>query len=244
MDGVRDISFFRDMDVASPKSPALPHPMTAREVQAVLHAERAGGPFLCFRDGDRELIVRPLDERSTQLTLGRHSRSDVSLPWDDSVSRSHAVLERIGHGWTLVDDGLSRNGTFVNGQRIRARVRLQDRDTVRLGGTLVVFRAPMRPSTAAITRVDDGLLTSDQLTPMQRKVLIALCRPYRDGGGFAVPATNQQIAEELVLSVEAIKTHMRGIFQRFGVEALPQNQKRARAVELAFQSGIVTERDL
>jgi hypothetical protein len=232
------------MDVETRSSVMLPHPKTAREVQAVLHAERAGTPFLCFRDVGHELVVRSLDPERPRLTLGRHSQSDISLPWDEAVSRSHAVLERVGHGWTLVDDGISRNGTFVNGQRVRGRTRLEDRDSVRLGGTLVVFRAPTGPSSTGVTRVDDGLVTSDQLTPMQQKVLIALCRPYRDGHGFSVPATNQQIAAELVLSVEAIKTHMRGIFQRFGVESLPQNHKRARVVELAFQSGIVTERDL
>lgn len=74
---------------------------------------------------------------------------------------------------------------------------------------------------------------------MQRKVLVALCRPLSAGESPAVPATNRAIAEELVLSVEAVKTHMRALFARFGVEELAQNKKRARVVELAAQAGLV-----
>jgi hypothetical protein len=37
---------------------------------------------------------------------------------------------------------------------------------------------------------------------------------------------------------------MRALFAKFGVEDLPQNQKRARLVELALTSGIVALRDL
>jgi pSer/pThr/pTyr-binding forkhead associated (FHA) protein len=45
----------------------------------------------------------------------------VVIEGDLLVSRLHAKLERIGGAWTIVDDGLSRNGTFVNGQRVIGR---------------------------------------------------------------------------------------------------------------------------
>ena len=223
----------------------LPQPSTGQEVQDVLFAERAGVPFLWYRDHAGAPVLRVLEAETGQLTVGRHSSSDLALPWDDAVSRSHAVLERLGRTWTLVDDGLSRNGTYVNGTRLRGRVRLHDRDALRFGGTLMRFRAPVSQASVGATRVDDdALVTAESLTPMQRKVLVALCRPFRDNPTYATPATNQTIADELVLSVDAIKTHMRGIFQRFGVQELPHNQKRARVVELAFQSGVIGERDL
>src|SRR4029078_12651835 len=57
-------------------------------------------------------------------------------------------------------------------------------------------------------------------------------------------ATNQDIASELFLSVEAVKTHLRALFAKFGVEDLPQNQQRARLIERASQTGLVSERDL
>ena len=40
-------------------------------------------------------------------------------------------------GWVLVDDGLSSNGTFVNGERLNGTRRLDDGDTIRFGTTTV-----------------------------------------------------------------------------------------------------------
>jgi DNA-binding NarL/FixJ family response regulator len=82
-----------------------------------------------------------------------------------------------------------------------------------------------------------------QLTDTQRRVLVALCRPYRDGD-FTTPATNQQIADELYLSVEAVKMHLRTLFGKFALGDLPQNQKRVRLAEAALQDGVVSRREL
>jgi hypothetical protein len=71
-------------------------------------------------------------------------------------------------------------------------------------------------------------------------VLVALCRPFKETSGYVTPATNQQIAAELFLSVDAVKTHLRALFAKFWVEQLPQNQKRVRLVELAL-TGAVTQ---
>ena len=45
------------------------------------------------------------------------------------------------------------------------------------------------------------------------------------------------------LSVDAVKAHLRGLFERFGLEDLPQNQKRGRLAATALVSGLVTPRD-
>uniref|UniRef100_UPI0032998714 LuxR C-terminal-related transcriptional regulator n=1 Tax=Salmonella enterica TaxID=28901 RepID=UPI0032998714 len=60
---------------------------------------------------------------------------------------------------------------------------------------------------------------------------------------FATTATNREIAAELHLTVDAVKAHMRNLFERFGVAELPQNRKRVRLAELALRSGVVTPRD-
>jgi DNA-binding NarL/FixJ family response regulator len=60
---------------------------------------------------------------------------------------------------------------------------------------------------------------------------------------FVSPASNQQIAAELFFSVDTVKAHLRALFAKFGVEDLPQNQKRARLANPALQSGVVSERD-
>jgi hypothetical protein len=167
----------------------------------------------------------------------------VRLAWDLDVSRAHAEFERVAGVWTVADDGLSRNGTFVNGKRVAGRQRLRDRDVVHVGQTTVVFRDPVGAS-ASETRAGGLEFAAPTLSDAQRRVLLALCRPFKDASQFATPATNGQIASELFLSVEAVKTHLRGLCTKFGVEDLPQNQKRAKLIERAFQTGVISERDL
>jgi DNA-binding NarL/FixJ family response regulator len=77
-------------------------------------------------------------------------------------------------------------------------------------------------------------------TPAQRRVLVALCRPFADGSNYAAPASNQQIADEIFLSVESVKMHLRALFSTFGLNELPQNQKRAKLAETALRFGLVT----
>src|SRR5919197_1494043 len=93
------------------------------------------------------------------------------------------------------------------------------------------------------TQIAGERLTLGDLPPTQRQVLVALARPYKHDE-FAIPATNQEIAGELHLSVDAVKSHLRSLFQRFGIEHLPQNQKRSRLVAEALQSGVLATRDL
>ena len=89
-----------------------------------------------------------------------------------------------------------------------------------------------------------GNNTQQPLTATQRKVLIALCRPYRDGDSFTSPATNQQIAAELFLSVEAVKMHLRTLFGKFELGELPQNEKRVRLAECVLQFGVISHHEL
>jgi pSer/pThr/pTyr-binding forkhead associated (FHA) protein len=174
------------------------------------------------------------------LTLGRRPESDVSLSWDSEVSRLHAQFEPVGADWTVVDDGLSRNGTYVNGERVNGRRRLRDGDRLVFGETPVIFRAPadVSDSTAAIS----AGAASVALTEAQRKILVALCRPLKDDA-YATPATNREIAAEVHLSVDAVKAHLRVIFERFGLDALPQNQKRARLAATALVNGVVKQHE-
>ncbi len=209
----------------------------------MLAAERDGSPFLALRDGDGQLRLEQLPRSDRTITLGRSSDVDIALPWDAQVSALHAEFQCIAGEWTIVDDGLSRNGTFVNGQRVHSRQRLRSGDLIRLGSTLLAFVC--NSSTAASPTVTTGELPAlPDLSGAQRRVLIALCRPFRDGNSFATPASNQQIADELFLSVVAVKMHLRTLFGKLGLSHLPQNQKRARLVESALQLGLVDPREL
>lgn len=206
-------------------------------------ADLFGEASLFFRDDAGRQQVATLSRGTSRLTVGREAGNDVELSWDGEVSRLHAQLERVGQDWVVVDDGLSRNGTFVNGERLVSRHRLCDGDVLLIGGTSMTYRAD-RGTRSSETMVADDVVTLLSLSPTQRQVLEALCRPYKARTPYATPATNQVIAGEVYLSVEAVKTHLRALFHKFGVEDLPQNQKRAKLVELAFRSGLVSERTL
>ncbi len=216
---------------------------SALELKAQIEAERNGVPFLVFRDGAGEQQIFTLGDDLERVTVGRASSSSIWVDWDTEVSRLHAELERIGSDWTVSDDGLSRNGTHVNGERVVGRRRLRDGDVVRFGRTATVFRQPLQADVTE-TEVASEVLDRASLSEAQRRVLIALCRPFKDSTGYVTPATNQEIAGALFLSVDAVKTHLRALFSKFGIEELPQNQKRVRLVELALKSGVVTPRDL
>jgi pSer/pThr/pTyr-binding forkhead associated (FHA) protein len=213
------------------------------ELKARTEAERTGVPFLLYRDGEDRQRLFSFERDVVQASVGRRETSDLVLDWDDQVSRLHAQFERVEQDWTVVDDGLSRNGTFVNGERLTGRRRLSDGDSLRFGATTMIFRSPQVDEQAG-TAVASQIPTAVDLSTTQRRVLVALCRPYKDGTAFATPATNQQVADELFLSVDAVKTHLRVLFAKFGIEQLPQNQKRIRLVERAFYAGLITERDL
>ena len=189
-------------------------------------------------EGEQRLLL--LDQAGWRVTIGRDPAADVALPWDAEVSRSHALLEQVGRGWTLVDDGLSRNGSFVNGSRVIGRRRLRDKDRLVFGATPVTYRE----TSGAITQTASAINTPPAvaLSPMQRKVLIALCRPIVQSAA-ASPATNPQIAAEVFLSVDAVKAHLRVLFERFGLTDLPQNEKRSRLVSLALESGLLARHD-
>jgi pSer/pThr/pTyr-binding forkhead associated (FHA) protein len=220
-------------------SPLAPHSASPRELKEQIAAGRLGIPFLIYRDADDTQQVRPLE--GDRLTIGRDPASDVSLWWDDETSRAHAELVRVGGRWAVVDDGLSRNGSFVNGERVTRRRALKNGDMLRFGTTAVAFREQV--VVADSTKAAESSVHVAKLSPTQLEVLRALCRPLVAREGVAMPATNQQIADALFLSVDAVKKHLRSMFQKFEIDDLPQNQKRARLAELALRAGLVSSHD-
>ena len=219
------------------------HQATPIELKQRIAAERRGAPFLVYRDANGSQRIAALTAAAGAITVGRDAELDVPLTWDALVSGLHAELRPVGGQWLVVDDGLSRNGTFVNGERVVGRRRLRDADELRLGSTVLIFRQPTtgrRKSTAHAAEP----AARPELSQAQRRVLIALCRPVAADDAYARPPTNRSIAEELHLTVAAVKTHLRALFGRFAVDHLPQNEKRAELARRALESGAISPQDL
>jgi predicted component of type VI protein secretion system len=196
-------------------------------------------PFLHWSDADGEQQILQLPPGRARFTIGRRLHSDVALSWDIEISRTHAVLERAGEEWILADEGLSRNGSFVNGSRVDGRRTLQDEDRLRFGRTEVVYRCS---SPAATQSRPDGDGSLARLTASQLGVLVALCRPMVESDA-AAPATNQEIAAEVSLSVHAVAAHMHDLTERFGLSHLPEDEKRTRLVAVVLRVGLLAPAD-
>ena len=74
-----------------------------------------------------------------RIVIGRDPECDVRLD-SHHVSRFHAAVEVVGDR-VLVEDLGSKNGTFVNDQRLEHRSRLVSGDSIRIGPTTLVYRS-------------------------------------------------------------------------------------------------------
>ena len=233
MDDTRDPPTLADL-------PHALHRASPAELKERIEAERRERPFLLYRDGEGVQRIVALDAVAERLMIGRSTSNEIALPWDDEVSRVHATLERRGDEWTFVDDGRSRNGSFIEGERVRGRTRLGNGDVITVGRTPIVFRSPGIDSLPTAASRERAVI---KVSKAQRRVLVALCRPYATKA-YAVPASNRQIADELVIGIETVKTHMRALFDAFDLGALPQHQKRAALAQRALETDVVTAYDL
>ncbi len=86
-------------------------------------------PQLIVKGGPEKGREIPLSQEL--LTIGRLQGSDVVID-DRLASRRHAEIER-RRGQYVVNDCGSRNGTFVNGQRISEPHMLRDGDEIQIG---------------------------------------------------------------------------------------------------------------
>lgn len=222
--------------------PFAAHHASPRELKAQIEAERQRAPFLVYRTEEDAQHILILEAAGGTLRVGRDAMCEICLDHDEQVSRLHAEVENVGDVWALADHGLSRNGSFVNEERVTGQRVLHDGDVLRFGATHLLFRSPVEREARETRAATSGEMPA--LTATQRRILVALCRPYRDASPFVTPASNQDIAREVSLSVDRVKAHLGAMFALIGVEDLPQTHKRARLAELALRMGLVTRRDL
>jgi hypothetical protein len=165
-------------------------------------------PFLRIEESGE---VFPL--RDVVTTVGRGQGVDIRLD-DPSVSRLHAELVRRGPYVYVVEMGVSRNGTRVNGRPITRRV-LDEGDVLSFGAAR--GRIGGIPQEEVIAEAELRRSAVPELTRRELDVLTSLCRPALSDEAFAIPATAHEIAAELVVTEAAVKQHLLRLYQKFRI---------------------------
>jgi pSer/pThr/pTyr-binding forkhead associated (FHA) protein len=80
--------------------------------------------------------IKPVMHGAGNLLIGRGNHCGMQILAPD-ISRSHCRLQ-VEEEQVIVFDLESRNGTFVNGERVRGSRRLENADILGLGGTMLV----------------------------------------------------------------------------------------------------------
>jgi hypothetical protein len=186
------------------------------------------GPFIRIEENGTVLPLRP-----EVTTIGRGRGVDIRLD-EPSVSRLHAELVRRGPYVYVVDLGLSRNGTRVNGRPIARRV-LEDGDVVSFGAARC--RMGGIPREDVDPDVELRRAVAPELTRREVDVLTSLCRPALSDEAFVAPATAREIATDLVVTEAAVKQHLLRLYQKFRI---PEGaNRRTRLANEVIALGLV-----
>jgi hypothetical protein len=186
-----------------------------------------------------ELWVQDVRDRialsGDRIAVGQAASNDIALPFDRAVSRLHAVLENLPSGWCIRDLN-SRNGTFLNGERIWGERPLRPGDEVRVGETTLVFRVDEPMDQGEPTK---GVEAPPDLTKREREVLLSLCSPLVSQDAFREPASIRDIAKRLVVTEAAVKQHMLRLYDKFGIRE-DGERRRLQLANVAIRRGAVS----
>jgi hypothetical protein len=189
-----------------------------------------------WKPSGRQLI--PLG--SERVTVGKSSSNVVSLDHDTTVSRLHAVLENLGYAWSIRDVG-SRNGTYLNGEKISAERVLRSGDELRVGKSKLVFWEVRDADDATVGEATVSVAPTPpppRLTPRELEVLVVLCRPLVSGDPFPEAVSVRQMAQELFVTEAAVKQHLQNLYDKFSIP--PEGERRVRLANEALRRGAVT----
>lgn len=145
-------------EAAAPQA-VTPAASKAEEPKADAPAARAGRTPLATLEIRAEGPFKGMkfDLHAALTNIGRGEHNDIAIR-DESISDSHAKIQKRGDGWWIVDQG-STNGTYVGGRRVQGEQKLEGSPDLRFGGIKMTFRPAAQAaaeggSTRAIAAVD------------------------------------------------------------------------------------------
>src|SRR5499425_1588996 len=157
-----------------------------------------------------------------ELTMvGRGKYVDIRLT-EPSVSLLHAEIVRRGPYAYVMDLGLSRNGTRVNGRLIARRV-LRDGDAITFGSARCRILGINSDEEAGAEQYRPA---APELTRREVDVIASLCRPALTQDAFVAPATAREIAADLVVTEAAVKQHLLRLYSKLKIIEGPNRRVR------------------
>lgn len=116
-------------------------------------------------------IPKDIELSGEPLSIGRSREADIPL-LDDKASRVHCGI-RLSDGDFYLKDLKSRNGTFVNGQRVEDTVKLKAGDRIQVGSTVFVLEAASVQEDAAkgLDAVKDDMADGKGYTTILKEIV-------------------------------------------------------------------------
>jgi serine phosphatase RsbU (regulator of sigma subunit) len=139
--------------------------------------------------------------------IGRHPDSEIAIP-ELSVSGKHAVIHNEA-GQCFLEDVGSRNGTFVNQQRLSERVLLKHNDTIQFGDAHARFDDPAARAAQPAGSGAAGSLSAARVGPqpggsrlsLDDSPLATITGQIGAEGRFGALATNPEAKLKAVLEI-------------------------------------------
>src|SRR6267143_1769080 len=179
----------------SPSPTPSPTPTKGERLRETVHGvpaapRPAGAPLASFLVRGGALKGQRLGVKTPVVNIGRADYNDLVLP-DESVSTTHAKLQRREGVWILVDLD-STNGTFIDGDQIKGEAPLAPGATVRFGDVAMVFEPTDDGAEVARgggTRVMEQMVMSPPPRPAPlTKPAPAVAVPAKPAAAKPVPA--------------------------------------------------------
>jgi predicted component of type VI protein secretion system len=173
-------------------------------------------------------IAKDIELTGEPLSIGRSREADIPL-LDDRVSRVHCGI-RLSDGEFYLKDLKSRNGTFVNGQRVEDTIKIKPGDRIQVGSTLFVLDP-------VSTKDGDAKAMGDMQNQMDSKgystILKEIVEDIAPQIGMAKPSAAEAAAENA--AAEAKPAGRPGIKVRpsIKISATPKAEEPAPAAESA-----------
>ncbi len=219
-----------------------PTPMLFLAIEADRPTGR--GARYSLRGLDEVSIGRGPDRGAQRKADGEIQTLRIRVP-AKSMSSEHANIGRVDEAWTVEDAG-SRNGTFVNGERVD-RARLADGDVIEMGHSFFVFREGVPVVEGTPADVDASELLSNPFG--LRTLLPALMQQH--GALLRIATSNVPVlllgatgtGKELLARAVHTASGRTGRFVAVNCGALPSSQAEAVLFGTKEEPGFVRAAD-